>query len=148
MHELAVTENILQIAVQHAAQDNAMRVTTLHLVIGQLSSIVDDSVQFYWDMISAGTMCEGAQLRFERRPALLKCRDCDQAYALNGELTDCPNCHSARVEVVAGEELYLDSIEVEAQNAGGDSSSRRSPSAASEHAVEPSGREARPAQMG
>jgi hydrogenase nickel incorporation protein HypA/HybF len=117
MHELAVTENILNITLQHAAQANAVRVTSLHLVIGQLSSIVDDSVQFYWDMISAETICEGAQLHFERRPAMLKCLDCDQIYALSGELTDCPNCHSARIKVVAGEEFYLDSIEVEAESA-------------------------------
>jgi len=115
MHELAVTENLLNIAVRHATQANAVRVTTLHLVIGQLSSIVDDSIQFYWDMISAGTICEGAQLHFERRLAMLKCLDCDQTYALSGELTDCPNCHSARIKVVAGEEFYLDSIEVEAE---------------------------------
>jgi hydrogenase nickel incorporation protein HypA/HybF len=138
MHELAVTENILNIAVQHAAQANALRVTTLHLVIGQLSSIVDDSVQFYWDMISAGTLCEGAHLHFERRAAMLKCLACDQTYTLNGDLTDCPNCHSARIKVVAGEEFYLDSIEVEAENPGGDGS----------RAVEPSGMEARPAPVG
>jgi hydrogenase nickel incorporation protein HypA/HybF len=115
MHELAVSENLLNIAVRHATRANAVRVTTLHLVIGQLSSIVDDSIQFYWDMISAGTICEGARLHFERRPATLKCLDCDQTYALSGELTDCPNCHSARIKVVAGEEFYLDSIEVEAE---------------------------------
>ena len=117
MHELAVTENILSIAVQHATQANAVRVTALHLVIGQLSSIVDDSVQFYWDMISAGTVCEGAQLHFERRPAMLKCLDCAQPYPLKGELTDCPNCHSARIKIVSGEEFYLDSMEVEAESA-------------------------------
>ena len=117
MHELAVTESMLKIAVQYAVQANAVRVTSLQLIIGQLSSIVDDSVQFYWDMISAGTICEGAQLHFERRPARLKCLDCDQTYTLNGELTDCPNCHSARIKVVAGEEFYLDSIEVEAESA-------------------------------
>ena len=116
MHELAVTESILNITVQHATQVNAVRVTALHLVIGQLSSIVDDSVQFYWDMISEGTMCEGAQLTFERRPAMLTCLDCAQTYELSGELTDCPNCHSACIKVVAGEEFYLDSIEVEAEN--------------------------------
>src|SRR5512135_3912644 len=117
MHELAVTENLLNIAVRHATRANAVRVTSLHLVIGQLSSIVDDSVQFYWDMISAGTLCEGARLHFERRPAMLQCLDCAQAYPLQGELTDCPNCHSARIKVVSGEEFYLDSIEVEAEPA-------------------------------
>ena len=147
MHELAVTESMLKIAVQYAVQANAVRVTSLQLIIGQLSSIVDDSVQFYWDMISAGTLCEGAQLRFERRPVVLKCLDCDRTYTLNGELTDCPSCHGGRIKVVSGEEFYLDSIEVEAENPGGNGSSRSTPSAASEH-VEPSGTGARPAPVG
>ena len=117
MHELAVTESILNIAMQHASRAGAVRVTDLHLVIGQLSSIVDDSVQFYWDMISAGTLCEGAQLHFERRPAMLQCLDCAQTYTLNRELTDCPHCHSARLKIVSGEEFFLDSLEVEAESA-------------------------------
>jgi hydrogenase nickel incorporation protein HypA/HybF len=113
MHELAVTENILSIAIRHAQQAHAVRVTELHLVIGALSSIVDDSVQFYWDMISQSTLCEGARLQFDRRPAELVCLDCQCAYRLNGELTDCPQCGSAHLKVTAGEEFYLDSIEVE-----------------------------------
>jgi len=35
---------------------NASKVTGINLVIGQLSSIVDDSIQFYWDTISEGTI--------------------------------------------------------------------------------------------
>jgi len=114
MHELAVTESILNIAVQHASRAGAVRVSGLNLVIGQLASIVDDSVQFYWDMISEGTICTGAQLHFERRPATLKCLDCEQAYALDGALTDCPNCHSVRIKVMTGEEFFVESIEIEA----------------------------------
>ncbi len=114
MHELSVTESLLNLATQHATQAGAVRVTSLQLVIGQLSSIVDESVQFYWDMISEGTLCAGAQLNFERRPAALRCLECDQTYMLNGELAACPYCHSAHVKVVSGEEFYLESIEIEA----------------------------------
>ena len=114
MHELAVTEGILNIAMQHASRAGAVRVTGLNLVIGQLASIVDDSVQFYWDMISEGTICAGAKLHFERRPATLKCLDCNHAYALDGALTDCPNCHSVRIKVITGEEFFVESIEIEA----------------------------------
>lgn len=115
MHELAITENILNIAVDHAQQADAARVTDLYLVIGQLSSIVDDSVQFYWDIISKGTLCAGAQLHFERIPATLRCRDCQQTYILARELTACPHCDSVRVEVLTGEEFRLDSIEIESE---------------------------------
>lgn len=115
MHELSVTQNILQIAADHAANANAKRVTDLYLVIGQLSSIVDDSVQFYWEIISKNTICEGATLHFERIPATLRCLDCGHSYTLDRELMACPACESTRVRVTAGEEFRLDSIEVESR---------------------------------
>ena len=113
MHELAVTESILTIATEHAARAQARQVTHLYLTIGQLASIVDDSVQFYWDTLSQGTVCEGSQLHFERIPAKLTCQDCGTSYTLDDELILCPNCNSSRVRVVAGEEFQLKSIDVE-----------------------------------
>jgi hydrogenase nickel incorporation protein HypA/HybF len=57
MHELAVTESILEIALRHAQEHNARHITGLYLVLGQWASIVDDSVQFYWDIISVYRWC-------------------------------------------------------------------------------------------
>jgi hydrogenase nickel incorporation protein HypA/HybF len=113
MHELPITESILDIAVRHGQQASAVCVTDLYLVIGQLSSIIDDSVQFYWDIISRDTICEGATLHFERIPAQLRCLDCNHTYGFEHELTACPNCNGSRVKVIAGEEFQLQSIEVE-----------------------------------
>ena len=113
MHELAVTESILGIAQKHALQAQAARVTDVYIVVGRLSSVVDDSVQFYWDFVSQNTICEGARLHFQRVPARLLCLDCDTAYTLSGELATCPDCNSAHVSVIGGEEFRLDSIAVE-----------------------------------
>jgi hydrogenase nickel incorporation protein HypA/HybF len=113
MHELSVTENILDIAARHARQAQAARVTDIHIVIGQLSSIVDESVQFYWDIISEGTICAGAKLHFERRPARLSCSTCGNSYILQGELMACPSCDSARVVIISGDEFLLESIDIE-----------------------------------
>jgi hydrogenase nickel incorporation protein HypA/HybF len=113
MHEMAVTQSILDIALQHAERNGVGRVTALNLVIGQLSSIVDDSVQFYWDIISKDTLCEGAVLNFERIPAQMKCLDCGFTYTLSRGLEACPECDGFRVRVVAGDEFRLESIEVE-----------------------------------
>ena len=113
MHEMAVTQSILDIAVQHAERNGAARVTALNLVIGQLSSIVDDSVQFYWDMISKDTVCQGAVLNFERIPAQMTCLDCGHTYTLSRGLEACPECVGFRVRVVSGDEFRLESIEVE-----------------------------------
>jgi hydrogenase nickel incorporation protein HypA/HybF len=113
MHELAVTENILNIALKYANQANARRVSEVYLVIGRLSSIVDDSVQFYWEMVSEGTLCAGSKLNFQRVPAQLVCLNCSKEYKLDGDMEPCPACGSVKVKVVSGDQFYLDSIEIE-----------------------------------
>jgi hydrogenase nickel incorporation protein HypA/HybF len=113
MHEMAVTQSILDIALDHAARNGAARVTSLNLLIGQLSSIVDDSVQFYWDILSRDTLCEGAVLFFQRLPARLACLDCQYEYELSRGLEACPRCESFRVRVISGDEFRLESIEIE-----------------------------------
>jgi hydrogenase nickel incorporation protein HypA/HybF len=113
MHELSVTEGILDIALEHANAAGASKVTAINLVIGRLSSIVDDSVQFYWDTISEGSICEGAKLVFNRVPAALKCNECQTEYSIERELAPCPKCKSYNVIIVKGEEFFLDSIEIE-----------------------------------
>ncbi len=113
MHELSVTENVLEIACKHAEKAKAKKVTDIFLVIGRLSSIVDDSIQFYWNLISKDTLCENARLHFKRVPAKLVCTDCGHEYTLKNDLMPCPNCGSARVRVLSGDEFNLDSIEIQ-----------------------------------
>lgn len=112
MHELTVTQSVLDIACKHAEKAHAKAVTDIYLVIGRLSSIVDDSVQFYWDFISKGTLCEHAQLHFQRKPAILVCLECKNEYTLDDNLTPCPQCGSANVRVLSGDEFNLESIEI------------------------------------
>lgn len=113
MHELAVTESILEIALRHAEAQKAKRITDLRLVIGQWASVVDDSVQFYWDTISDGTIAKGATLHFERIPTELACLDCGKTYQPDSHDLLCPECHSTRLKVLKGEEFRLESIEIE-----------------------------------
>lgn len=113
MHELSITESLLKIALQHAERVHAKRVTDLHIVIGDLASMVDDSIQFYWEIIAKGTIAEQATLHFRRIPVELQCLACSQKYhPTDGEL-GCPNCHGIRVKIIAGEEFRLESIDVE-----------------------------------
>ncbi|MAU01617.1 MAG: hydrogenase maturation nickel metallochaperone HypA [Anaerolineaceae bacterium] len=113
MHELAVTEQILNLALRHAGEANASKVTDLYLEIGALSSIIDDSVQFYWDIISQDSLCQGATLHFNHVPAQLHCQDCDQVYTLEHELTPCPHCDGIHVKIISGQEFQLTSIDIE-----------------------------------
>jgi hydrogenase nickel incorporation protein HypA/HybF len=113
MHELPITESILEISLRHADQARAKRITDIYLVIGQLSSIVDESVAFYWDIVSKDTIAEGAELHFRRIQTQMLCLDCNQRYHPGNEDLACPYCHSTMVRVVAGEEFALEAIEVD-----------------------------------
>jgi hydrogenase nickel incorporation protein HypA/HybF len=113
MHELSVTESILEISLRNANNANAKRITNLYLVIGQLASIIDESVQFYWDIISKDTIAAGAVLHFKKLPATLTCLDCSHQYNLGNNEFSCPKCNSDHVKVVSGDEFYMEAIDIE-----------------------------------
>jgi hydrogenase nickel incorporation protein HypA/HybF len=70
-------------------------------------------VQFYWDIIAKDTLAEGAQLHFRRVPAELQCMACFEKYhPLEDELV-CPKCGSVGAKIIAGEEFYVEAIDVD-----------------------------------
>lgn len=126
MHELAVTQGIVSVAVEAAQQAGGERILAIDLVIGDLSSIVDESVQFYFDFLSQGTLAEGAVLRFRRTSAQASCFDCGHQFAVSVPLLAvCPVCDSAHLQVTGGQEFYIESIEVDDENSRGEGDTQR-----------------------
>ena len=113
MHEMAVTQEVLRIVEEHAEEAGAERVTDIHLVIGDLTSFVDDSIQFYFDFLTPGTVAEGAELHFRRIPTRFKCRECGAEFEPEGHDWHCPECGAVGGDVIAGKEFFVESIEVE-----------------------------------
>jgi len=113
MHELYATQAILEKTLQKAAEEKAKRITDVHLVIGELSTYADDSVQFYWDEISKGTMAEGAKLHFRHVSAELQCMACFTKYQPIEEEILCPSCGSSGAKILDGEEFYMEALDVE-----------------------------------
>jgi hydrogenase nickel incorporation protein HypA/HybF len=113
MHELAVTESLLNTASDYAIKNNAQRVISLNIIIGELSSIIGDSIQFYWDIISENTICEKSTLVFNKIPAKFICQSCGEEFEINGELLPCPVCSSMNLRTIQGDEFLLESIEIE-----------------------------------
>jgi len=114
MHELTITESLLEIALRHGEKASANRITDLYLVIGELSSVIDDSVQFYWEIIAKDTPAEGAKLHFQRKPIEIQCRDCGKIYQPTDKKLACPNCQSINIDILSGEEFFLEAINIEA----------------------------------
>jgi len=113
MHEYSVTESILSLALEKAGAAKASRIIQINLVVGELSGIVSECIQFYFDFISKDTIASGAKLVFEMRPTRLKCRKCETVFTPQNSDWACPDCHEAGIEIVSGRECNMESIEVE-----------------------------------
>lgn len=113
MHELSVTEGLINIITDQVKDTNVARVCAVNLVIGDLASIVDDSVQFYFDILSKGTVAEDARLAITRVTPEFRCRECGFGFRREGHSYRCTACGGNDVEVTRGQEFYIESIEVE-----------------------------------
>ena len=112
MHELAITQNILSVVLDEARAAQAKKVTRIDLVIGELSGIEGDCVQFNFEYVKRGDIAEEAVLNFKIAPAQLRCRDCQADFSPSG-IWICPECQSSRIEIVSGRDCFIESIEVD-----------------------------------
>ena len=112
MHELPVTLRIIDIASE-TAREKGGRVRKIHLVVGEDSGFVGDSIQMYFDVAAEGTLCEGARLTIEGVRAKLRCRSCGRLFDRKPFSFDCPFCDGQGGPSEVGKEFYLKTVELE-----------------------------------
>ncbi len=115
MHELAVTESLLQVVLRHAGEGGAGRVVSVSVKVGELSDLVNEWMQRYFDYLSRGTVAEGAQIRIERVPATFRCGGCGEVFPADPrrrEAIRCPLCASGEMTLMTGRECFVQQIEV------------------------------------
>jgi hydrogenase nickel incorporation protein HypA/HybF len=108
MHELAITQSVVDTI---AERTSGARVTLVRLDIGKLSGVVPDAVAFCFDLVANGTSLDGAQLEISEPVGRAQCRTCSTDFELDSLILLCP-CGSADVDVLAGRELAIRSVEV------------------------------------
>jgi len=113
MHELSITQNLLDIALEQARQHGATRVSRIRVVAGAMHNLVEDSMCFCFEILSKGTMAEGAALAVDIVPATASCRACGRRFELQLFDWRCPGCESREFDLVAGNELLVSEIEME-----------------------------------
>ena len=114
MHEFSIASAVVATAVKHAG---GRRVTTVSLRLGALRQVVPGALAFAFEIVSRETLCEGARLAWEDVPARVRCASCEQTSTLERLPLRCPRCGDGAVTVVGGEELEVESIEVEEEAA-------------------------------
>lgn len=108
MHELGITQSIIEICAEHAAGAKVLRVT---LEIGQLTAVMPDAIRFCFDVCTEGTALGGAALDIVDVAGRGRCRSCLREMEMNDFLVHC-DCGSIDIECIAGEGLRIKEMEV------------------------------------
>jgi len=113
MHEMAIIQSLLDLVLEEAAKARASKVVQINLALGEMSSVTDQTARSLFDLMSRETPAEGAKLSFRNVPKQARCRKCAHIFRPSDICEECPACQFAQFEIIAGDELYLESIEVE-----------------------------------
>ena len=89
------------------------RVVQLDIAVGRLSGVNVDSIRFAFDLITPGTRLEGAMLQVDEPKAVCCCRECEARTEIDELVADCPACGSGQITFEGGQDLFLESIELE-----------------------------------
>ncbi len=110
MHELSIAQAVAEVATRHA---DGRRVSKVEMRVGHLRQVVPDSLVFAFGLVTQGTLLDGAELAIEHVPASGRCRQCGAESVMEDFPLCCARCGGCDVEVLAGEELSVDVLELE-----------------------------------
>ena len=113
MHEVALAQGIVDLVAERAQVDGFTKVLKVHVVIGALSTVMPEALQFGFDGAAMGTVVEGASLEIHEVEGEAYCTDCERRFSTRSRLATCPSCQSVRCMVTGGDELRVSELEVE-----------------------------------
>lgn len=113
MHELGITQSIVEIANRAARAQGATHVSSVTVEIGALSGVVPDAVEFCFEACSVGTLLQGSRLEIRFIPGLGRCLSCGAEFTLDNQTFACPVCGALAPERLAGEELRVIELEID-----------------------------------
>jgi hydrogenase nickel incorporation protein HypA/HybF len=115
MHELQVTQLMLNVVLEHARKNQVQKILTVHLEIGKLKDFEQEWIQQYFDYLSKGTPAEGAKLQIQWIPVMLQCSACSHSFEVDvKQLAEvrCPECGDKQCSMTSGREYRVKQIEV------------------------------------
>lgn len=116
MHELQVTNSILQTVLDCTTKIDVRKILKIRLLIGELNDFQVEWIQRYFDLLSKASIAEGAQIVVEMVPAAFRCSDCGQDFEVKIKSIDrvlCPRCSGINFSLMRGKEFLIRDMEVE-----------------------------------
>ncbi len=119
MHELSIAASIVETVTESASAYPRARVKEVRLRVGALASVIEDSLQFCWELAAEGSPVAGAKLVIKMLPVILHCNACGVDSEIEGvQSFRCPRCGELAVGFLQGRELEIESIELEEPDEG------------------------------
>jgi hydrogenase nickel incorporation protein HypA/HybF len=112
MHEYPVTLEIIRLAEESCKAQNGLKVEEITLVAGESCGYLPESIELYFDIIAAGSLCEDAKLSIIRVPPRLKCADCGGLFLRKPFSFICPDCGGNGEPTDIGREFYIESFKI------------------------------------
>ncbi|PWC39365.1 hydrogenase maturation nickel metallochaperone HypA [Azospirillum sp. TSO35-2] len=113
MHEMAICESLLQ-AMEEAGRANGFtRVRKVRLEIGRFAGVEIEALRFGFDVVTRGSLADGAELAVLEVPGRGWCFDCNDTVPLEDRLSSCPRCGGDWLQPSGGTEMTIKDLEVE-----------------------------------
>ena len=113
MHELALSQAIVDLVVECARREGVHAVTRVTLEIGMAAGVEPDALRFCFDIVAADTVARGAELAIETIALQARCRDCACEFEPVRLVSPCPRCASYAPLLLRGREFRVKSFDGE-----------------------------------
>ena len=125
MHELSICQALMQQVNTIARERNASKVISISLGIGPLAGVEAELLRHAFPIASADSIAAGAQLIIEASPIIVPCDQCQRDSEARINLV-CQYCQDWQTTLVSGDELLLNSLELETDESTQPSSTKGS----------------------
>jgi hydrogenase nickel incorporation protein HypA/HybF len=113
MHEAMVAESILESILSSKIPKKKGRVVNIVISCGQINALNDEAMEFAFEAVSQGTICEGAKLKIKHIPLKATCESCHKKFDYDFYNPACPKCGKSDIKIGEDSPLLLEEIEFE-----------------------------------
>lgn len=115
MHEISLVQGLLTQLANLAKENGMSKILTVTMKIGPLSGVVEDSFRFGFEILSAeNDLVKGAELIIETTPVTYRCTAClNTEHSADTKPDCCPKCGEPFLIPVGGDDLVLQTVEME-----------------------------------
>lgn len=112
MHEMSLMEGMLQVIEESARAQGYQRVHGVILEVGRLSGAEVDALRFAFEVVTEGTVADGASLEIEEPPGKGWCAHCEREVEVQARFDPCPLCGTFPVNITGGAQMLVKALDV------------------------------------